>query len=382
MSLAAPPLAATAARLRSLTLRDFRNYPHTDVEFPRAGVVLIGDNGAGKTNLLEAIAYLGVLRSFRHARDRDMIRHDAPAFHLRGALGASGDRTIGVGFERSTGRKKIVLDGLDMPRQVDALGVFASVAWSPSDVALVTGGPAERRRYLDIMLSVTSRRYVEALRGYRAALDRRNAAIRDAARASGSARESAVAVWEPALARHGAVLHDARCAWVGVYAAEFARLGALLGEQAPLALQYAHDTMPHAQAVEALRERLQQERARDMQRGATCIGPHRDDIFITLAGRDARTFGSAGQQRTAAIALRLLEARTVRAALPDGADYPTLLLDDPFAELDPERAACTLRLLATEDLGQVMLAVPRESEIPAEFRHLTAWRVRNGTIAT
>src|SRR6185436_11138818 len=201
-------VAAKPATLRlvSLTVRDFRNVERADLAFPPAGVAIIGDNGHGKTNLIEAIAYLGTLRSVRNARDRDLIRHGAPAFHLRGSVDEGTPRDIGIGVERTTGRKKITVDGVEIARQIDALGVLPSVSWSPADVALVAGGPAERRRYLDVMLALSSRPYVQALRLYRAALERRNATLRRALRRGHD--DASAAAWEPALAQHGAVLVD------------------------------------------------------------------------------------------------------------------------------------------------------------------------------
>jgi DNA replication and repair protein RecF len=368
----------SAIRLDTLALREFRNVASADLEFPADGVVIVGDNGQGKTNLLEAIAYLGALRSIRNARDRDLVRHGAVAMHVRGSIDESGvPRTIGVGIERTTGRKRIMLDGVEVKRQVDALGVLPSVAWSPTDVALVSGGPAERRRYFDVMLGLTSRSYIGALRRYRAALERRNASIREVARRGRG--EDAIHVWEPALAEHGAALITARRDWVDTHAPEFARLVTAIGERAPMSIAHDSDVGDASDVAGELARLLERGRQRDVMTGTTGAGPHRDDLRVQLDGRDARTFASAGQQRTAAIALRLLEARTLRSA---GRGHPVLLLDDPFAELDTTRAARALALLTEEDVGQVILAVPREDEIPSTFEALARWRITAGEVAT
>lgn len=357
-------------------LREFRNMPSADLTFPAEGVVIIGDNGQGKTNLLEAIAYLGTLRSIRNARDRDLVRHGAPAAHVRGHVEDAVPRTIAIGIERTSGRKRITLDGVEIKRQVDALGVLPSVAWSPSDVSLVSGGPAERRRYLDIMLALTSRPYVASLRHYRAALERRNAAIRDAMKRGRG--DDAVRVWEPAIAEHGASLIVARREWIHDHADEFQRLVRAIGEPAGMTVSYECDVEETNDVAQHLAARLERGRARDLMLGSTGAGPHRDDVCVQIDGRDARTFASAGQQRTAAIALRLLEARTLRSTAQG---QPVLLLDDPFAELDARRVAHTLALLSDEALGQVILAVPREDEIPATFSALARWRITSGEIS-
>lgn len=366
---------AAALHLASLAVRDFRNIERADLLFPAAGVAIIGDNGHGKTNLIEAIAYLGTLRSLRNARDRELVRHDAAALHLRAIIDEGTPREIAIGIERATGRKKISIDGVEIARQVDALGVLPSVSWSPADVALVSGSPGERRRYLDVMLALSSRPYLSALRLYRAALERRNATLRGIIRRGRN--DASVASWEPALAQHGAGLVAARRAWVREHTAEFARLCAAIGEERQAALAYESDVGDDGHPAERIAELLERNRSRDTLRGTTTVGPHRDDLTITLDERDARTFGSAGQQRTGAIALRLLEARTLRAG---GRGQPVLLLDDPFAELDATRTSRTLALLAAEEPGQVVLAVPREDEIPARFERLARWRVRNGVI--
>lgn len=365
--------ASHSVHLARLSLRDFRNIAGAELDIPPDGAVVVGDNGHGKTNLLEAMAYVGTLRSIRNARDRDLVRHDAVAFSLHATVAGGDARDVVIGVERTTGRKKVSLDGVVATRQVDALGTLPAVAWSPADVALVAGGPGDRRRYLDIMLALSSRPYLNALRLYRATLERRNATIRTAQRTGRGS--DAMAAWEPALAEHGAVLVAARRDWITSRAAEFARLCAAMGEPGTALIRYDSDA---GDLRETLAETLRRERDRDLQRGMTCVGPHRDDMTIAIDGRDARTFGSAGQQRTAAIALRLLEARTLRA---ENGSHPVLVLDDPFAELDATRTERALALFVSEEPGQVVLAVPRADQIPAEFQGLARWRVANGVVS-
>jgi DNA replication and repair protein RecF len=361
--------------LVALSIRDFRNIERADLELPADGVALTGENGHGKTNFLEAIAYCELLRSMRGVRDRDLVRFGAAAFHVAADSLGTPVREIGVGVER-TGKKRVSLDGVETPRLTDALGALPSVCFSPSDVVLVSGSPAERRRYLDIALALNSRRYLAALRHYRAALARRNAELRHAARATG--RSTAVAAWEPALAEHGAVLVEERRAWVIESAAEFARLCDAIGESTPMAIAYESPLSESVDVRASLAEALARGRDNDVRRGMTHAGPHRDDLAVTLGGRDLRLVGSAGQQRTAAIALRLLEAATFRSR--SGAQ-PLLLLDDPFAELDRRRSARVLALLeesSAHGLGQTILCVPREDEIPEAFTRLRRWSVSDG----
>jgi len=375
----APP--AVAARLGALTLRDYRNIAHAELAFASEGTVVLGENGHGKSNLIEAIAYLRLMRSQRGARDRDLIRFGAPAFHVAAELKECGAHRASAAVDKQ-GRKRITLDGGEPERLTDALDALPSVSFSPRDVDLVAGSPAERRRYLDITLALTSRRYLSALRHYRAALVRRNAALREATRAARSAiaeATAAVAAWEPALAEHGAVIVTERRVWIAEHADGYARQCLAIGERGAPTLGYAGSFAEVDDVRGALREQLERQRPHDVRRCLTHAGPHRDDLALQLDGHDLRGVGSAGQQRTAAIVLRLLEAATHRDAK---GVTPLLLLDDPFAELDRRRTSRILALLDEVGTGQCVLCVPREDEIPAQFTKLARWQVRDGVFST
>lgn len=369
--------------LETLVVRDFRNLAALDLTVEAAGLAIVGDNGHGKTNLLEAVAYLRLLRSWRGARDADVVRFGAAGFHVRATLRPPARvHTASIGYERATRRKRALLDGVEQARLSDALGALPSVCFSPDDVALVAGGPGERRRFLDVALALTDASYLHALQVYRGALARRNAVLREVQRQARGAADAAarVAVWEPALAEHGATLVRARRAWAAAHGEPFGALCAAIGESAPVTLRY-HGPAEEADAA-ALRDALvaayAAQRATEIRRGVTLVGPHRDDLQLLLGGRELRTFGSAGQQRTAAIALRMRESATVRAVL--GAS-PLLLLDDPFAELDVRRAQAILALLDAEGMGQVLLAVPRAEDIPAAFTRLPRRTMRAGALS-
>ena len=368
--------------LTSLALRDFRNLARIDVSVPGAGVVVIGENGQGKTNLLEAIYYLHLLRSVRGARDVDIVRFGAPGFHISARTGGGPHHELSAGFERQGRRKRLKVDGAEPARLSDALGALPCVLFSPADVDLVAGSPASRRRYLDILLALTSRPYLAALQRYRSALAQRNAALREAMRNAGPKAEQRVAVWEAPLAEHGAVLWRERVTWVEQSTQRFADLCTAIGEQSVVAMRYATSLEPASleggAVADALTAALESRRGLDIRRGLTHAGPHRDDLVLTLDGRELRAFGSAGQQRTAAIALRLLEAETLRSRL--GA-APLFLLDDPFAELDVRRSTHILELLAEPGMGQTLLTVPRESDIPPALTTLRRWRIAGGVVS-
>src|SRR5262245_15044097 len=209
--------APTRLAFRELRLRQFRNFSELEQSFPAAGVALIGENGSGKTNLLEAIYYLEIFRSFRGAPDEQLVRFGAEAFHLRGRFEGSGASEVTAAYELRGHRKKVTLNGAEPERLSDALGEVGAVIFSPADVAIVQGSPAERRRFLDIVLSLNRAGYVNALQRYRHVLQQRNAALRDA-RTAGSLH-----VWDDALIEAGTIVMHARAEWVASSAESFTR---------------------------------------------------------------------------------------------------------------------------------------------------------------
>lgn len=363
--------------LHRLAIRDFRNLRRIDLTPPPGGLALIGENGQGKTNFLEAIHYLQLLRSFRGARDQELVSFGAAGFHLAAEVHGARVREVSVGFEKVGRRKRVKLDGAEPERLTDALGSFPAVIFSPRDAELVAGAPSVRRRFLDVMLALTSRAYLVALQRYRTALAHRNAALREPRRQAGTVEQRA-SVWEPALAEHGAVLWRARREWVQAHAPHYGELCAAIGERGAARMRYVSALEPAGDVAAALAEALERKRGLDVRRGLTHVGPHRDDLALSLDDHDLRAYGSAGQQRTAAIALRLLEAATLRA---HAGSEPVVLLDDPFAELDARRAGRILDLLNAEGRGQTVLAVPREGDIPPGLTRLERWRIGAGALA-
>jgi DNA replication and repair protein RecF len=262
-------------------------------------------------------------------------------------------------------------------RLTDALGRIGVVAFSPSDVALVTGSPAERRRFLDILLSLNVPGYVAALQRFRQALKQRNALLREGAPAE------TVEPWTSALVAAAAHVVTARARWVAEHADGFADLYGRVGAEGPARLEYRCSVPaaaePGADAAAALEAELRRVAAREREQGVTLLGPHRDDLGLvreTDGGLDLRDFGSGGQQRTGAIVLRLLEAATIRSARGRA---PIVLLDDIFAELDPGRSERVLALLEDER-GQVILTAPKASDVEVRRGVLPRWRVAGGQI--
>lgn len=351
-------------RAASLVVRGFRNLADATLELPTGGIALLGPNGHGKTNLLEALAYPVLFRSLRGARDRDVARFGGPGFHV--AVTRDDGVEVTATWQAADGRKRVTVSGSDVPRITDALGAWLAVTFLPTDLALVQGGAGERRRWLDRMLSLASPGYLGALLHYRAAVAQRNAALR-------RHDEATAAAFDGVLSSSGAQVVSGRLAWLTGAEAAWRDEMERLGEPLEVTIRYRGEAAladPSAWA-----DRLAASRSRDHARGQTTIGPHRDDLALGLAGRVLRDFGSTGQQRTAAIGLRLLEHQTLAR---DRATRPALLVDDIFAELDAARQARLADRLHAAAV-QLVVTAPRSEDLP-DALEAPRWHVQDGSI--
>jgi DNA replication and repair protein RecF len=352
-------------RLERLAVRGFRNIQDVELGIPPRGIVLLGANGQGKTNLLEAIYYPVFFRSFHGAGDQDVSRFGGPGFALVADAALPEPRSIAV---RYSGRKKqIEVDGAPAARLADQVGQWLAVAFLPQDLRLADGAASERRRYLDRMLAIADRGYYVALAHYRAALAQRNAALKQG-------RVDMARAFDESLARAGARILAARFEWTAGARSKLAAELAALGESATVSLNYAGQ--PELIDPRAWTRALDASEGRDRAKKSTSIGPHRDDLRIELNAHSAREYGSTGQQRSVAVALKLLELATLETARRAP---PALLLDDVFAELDRDRQQRLARRLSELGERQVFLTSPREDELPPEV-DLPVWHVQQGRI--
>ncbi len=377
-------------RLDHLDLIDFRNYERLSLDLPAGVVVLHGPNGAGKTSLLEAVCVAASGDSPRARTTDEMVRRGAEHAFVRAQFFA-GERSarLEVGLAR-TGHRQIKIDGV-VRRRDGLIGVAPVVLFWAEDIEMVRGEPAGRRRLMDRELSLISRPYWHHLSRYRRTLEQRNKLlklIRD-----GREREDALAPWDRALARHGAMVVIERSAFVGELAPKVtAAHDVLTGEKKPLAMSYcpsvalpdeqgcrldesAREALVAGIAADLLKVLAGQRRA-DVASGLTTCGPHREDFQLLLDGQAVRVFGSQGEQRSCAVAIRVGLAAVVRAMT---GKPPLVLLDDVLSELDERHrrgvfAACT-------DSDQVIITCCDSADIPAEVRASAAsFEVTGGTV--
>jgi DNA replication and repair protein RecF len=374
-------------RLSRLVLRHFRNLRTQELELPPEGVALIGDNAQGKSNFLEAIYYLETLRSFRGARDTQLVAFGEDVFRVAATTEpedatASRSTEVAAAFQKKGKRKKVTVDGIEPERMTEALGRLSAVIFSPADIDLVSGGPSERRRFLDILLSLNEPGYLAALQDYKKVLRRRNASLK-----AGDA-VSLVSVWDQGLIAAGAAVMQARRSWVEMRCGAFGDYYMRVSDGTRAKMTYRPSvSLADAATVEdirsAFREALADSGDRERRMGVTVVGPHRDDVRLQLEnerdGLDLREYGSGGQRRTAALALRLVEAMTIRERR---SQRPLILLDDVFAELDDGRSERILDLMETEDTGQVVLTAPKDADVRIRKDALPRWRIVAGEIST
>jgi DNA replication and repair protein RecF len=351
-------------RLQRLLARGYRNLTDLECEPPPSGVAILGANAQGKTNLLEAIYYPVLFRSFRGLPDQQVMREPS-GFQVEVGLDGAAAKTVATTYLAR--KKRITVDGEEIGRLADAVGTWLAVAFLPADLGLASGPAAERRHYLDRLLSLANRHYLWALVRYRAALAQRNSALRQG-------RADMARAFDGALAAPGAELVRSRLEWVAGASEQFAAEFECLGEPGGARLEYRG--RGDLADVAAWEPALMGSLGEDQARGTTTVGPHRDDLVLEIGGRRLRDYGSTGQQRSAAVALKLIEIATLRAAR--GIE-PALLLDDVFAELDRERQSrLALRLLGVGE-RQVFVTSPRRDELPPNLE-LPVWVMESGRI--
>ena len=348
----------------SLRLHDFRSYRQVLLAPPKGATVFVGENGAGKTNLLEAVHLCCLGRSHRTSNDKEMIREgqETAAVQVK-VQREDGVDEVGVRLYAPTAhkRKLLYINGKTASRTGELMGHATCVMFSPEDLDIVRGAPQGRRRFMDMLLSQCGKGYFYALQQYNSALKQRNALLHDIAKGASAATLSA---WDEQLCAAAVPVVKAR-----QYAAQalsqyahghYAHIGGRENEQ--FALSYQGNLCESLRPAEDLHELLQKSRAEDIRRATTTVGPHRDDLLLTLSGRDMRAFASQGQMRTAVLSMRLAELDMLKNR---SGESPLLLLDDVLSELDGgrrtrllERISGVQTLLTCTDLSDLSGAKP------------------------
>jgi DNA replication and repair protein RecF len=401
--------------LSRLSLTHFRNYHHLEMAFDSSLTLLQGQNAQGKTNLLEAIFLLATSKPIHAGQEREIVGWQAvdepiPYCRVAGEVQVDG-RTLDLEViltPRGDGvnyTKQIKVNGAPK-RSMDLIGLLRAVLFLPEDIKLVDGGPSERRRYLDVALCQIDRGYCRALSSFQRVLLQRNSLLKSLreqdARPSAAGVDAQLAFWDEKLVQHGALVISRRNNFlVELQQSAAERHAELSGQREQLTLHYlpSFNPGPHSdQEFELLRDglmttpaaakldagavaglylrKLATRRAREIAAGTTLYGPHRDDLRFLANGRDLRTYGSRGQQRSAALSLKLAEVSAMTGATGSA---PLLLLDDVMSELDAERRAMLLTVI--NDVPQAIVTTTDWEDFSPELRQRARrFRVYSGIV--
>lgn len=351
-------------RVRALELTDFRGYERLQLGLAAGMTVFVGENGTGKTNLLEAIHLVARGDSPRAREDPDLVRWGATVARVGATIERVEDeRRLEVVLfaplpgERRRPRRYLV-EGAGK-RAEDALGELLVVAFFPEDVELLTAAPSARRRYLDAMIGQVERSHRSATREYARVVEQRNALLR--ALRDGEAQDIELAFWDAELCRLAAAIASVRALATAELIAPFRAAAALFGEHDGLELTYLAQVPGESEADRELayRHLLAEKRERERWQGTTLVGPHREDLAVTSRGRTLAAFASRGEQRSAVLALKIAEASWLR---DRRGDIPVFLLDDVLSELDPHRRDALLDALPAD--AQVLVTVALLAGLP------------------
>lgn len=369
--------------VRHLGLRDFRSWAHAELELSPGATVLVGANGHGKTNLVEALWYSATLGSHRVATDAPLIRSGAPRAVVSTIVVNDG-RELAVDLEIAAGRaNKVRLNRAPVRSAREVIGVLRAVLFAPEDLTLARGDPADRRRYLDELAAIRRPRIAAVRTDYDKVLRQRTALLRNAAGARHRVDRSfldTLDVWDAQLAGHGAQLMAARIDLVNQLAPEVEKAYQVLAPGTrPASIRYRAklendelcDDADHLEV--ALLAALSQRRTAELERGMCLVGPHRDELELRLGDHLVKGFASHGESWSMALALRLAAYQLLRG---EGAE-PVLLLDDVFAELDTARRRALAEVAAGAEQVLVTTAVPED--LPRHWQsHRVAIELRDG----
>jgi DNA replication and repair protein RecF len=358
--------------LTRLALTDFRSYAAAEVELTPGVSTFTGPNGQGKTNLVEAAAYVATFGSHRVATDAPLIRHGAQRAILRAAV-SSAERDSLVEIEINPGKaNRVRLNRVPLPRPREALGTLRCVLFAPEDLAVVKGDPDQRRRYLDELLVATRPRFAGVRADYDRVLRQRTTLLKSAKAArftgNGGGTPGALEVWDEQLVAKGAELTAGRLELTAALRPLAAKAyAAVSGEDLAAGMSYRQSgqedkpAADRAALADGLRQSLARVRRAELERGVCLVGPHRDDLELRIGELPARGYASHGESWSLALALRLAAYDLLRS----GGDDPVLMLDDVFAELDEGRRESLAGLVSGAE--QVLVTAAVSADVPARL---------------
>lgn len=358
-------------KVNSLKLKNFRNYDLLNVEFDGSTNIFYGNNAQGKTNILEAVYLSGTTKSHRGSKDRDMIRFGEDESHIETVVEKNGiSYQIDMHLKKNS-PKGIEINKMPIRKASELFGIVNLVFFSPEDLNIIKNGPAERRRFIDLELSQLDKVYLNNLSNYNRIVNQRNRLLKELSFGGKKELSDTLEIWEMQMVQYGERLIARRKEFVAQINEIIAKIHQkLTGGKESLQIIYEPSTgdLPFEQALKRYRDR-------DLRMKSTTVGPHRDDIGFLTGDMDIRRYGSQGQQRTAALSLKLSEIELVRLATHD---TPILLLDDVLSELDKHRQNYLLDSI--HDIQTLITCTGVEDFVNHRFSINKVFHVQNGQV--
>lgn len=355
--------------IKSIELADYRNYDSLNLQFDKGTNILYGDNAQGKTNILEAIYVAATTKSHKGSKDKEIINFEKEEAHIRTYLEREGVETRVDMHLRKSKSKGIAIDGQKIKKAADLLGLCNVVFFSPEDLGIIKNGPSERRRFVDMELCQLDSFYLYNLNHYNKIVNQRNKLLKDMY--MNPDLKETLSIWDMQLVSFGSKLIERRKLFVEQLNEIICGIHKKLsGGKEELSIQYEPDV-----EIEEFEKKLKYSQDRDIKAKMTSVGPHRDDFSFFIGNIDIRKYGSQGQQRTAALSLKLSEIELVKKIAKD---TPILLLDDVLSELDSNRQNYLLNNIG--DIQTIITCTGLEEFVNNRFEVNKVFRVSGGTV--
>lgn len=355
--------------IESIELQNYRNYIGLSMFFDKGTNIIYGDNAQGKTNILEAVYLCGTTKSHRGSKDREMIRFDQEESHIRMRVNRNGiSHKIDMHLKKNKA-KGIAIDGIPIRRAKELFGIVNIIFFSPEDLNIIKNGPGERRRFIDSELCQLNKIYLSDLYNYNQVLNQRNKLLKDMA--VQNSLMSTLDVWDQQLVHYGKSVIESRQAFIQDMNDIIGEIhSSITGQKEKIELRYEPNT-----AGVNFEEVLLKNREKDFKFRNTSSGPHRDDLCVKINNIDIRKFGSQGQQRTAALSLKLSEIYLVEKKIRD---IPILLLDDVLSELDSNRQNYLLNSI--KNIQTMITCTGLDDFVDKRFQINKIFKIENGSI--
>ncbi len=356
--------------IKSIELADYRNYEEVTMEFDKGTTILFGDNAQGKTNILEAVYLAATTKSHKGSKDKEIIRFGMDEAHIRTYVEKEGIETRVDMHLRKAGSKGIAIDGQKIKKAADLLGLCNVVFFSPEDLGIIKKGACERRRFVDMELCQLDNVYLYNLNNYNKIVNQRNKLLKDMYMSPGL--KETLSVWDMQLVAYGSKIIERRNLFINQLNDMIYEIHKKLsGGKEELVIKYEPDT-----SIEDFENKLFINMDRDIKLKMTSVGPHRDDFSFMINGVDARKYGSQGQQRTAALSLKMAEIELVKRITND---TPILLLDDVLSELDSSRQQLLLSVMG--DIQTIITCTGLEEFVNNRFEINRVYKVTEGRVS-